>query len=41
MGMMVEVWAPGVEYGKAPKLRAEMPGVPGDVLERLGDRVKE
>ena len=38
---MVQLLAPGVEHGEAPDLRAEMLGVPGDVLEGLGDRAKE
>jgi hypothetical protein len=41
MWVMVELLAPGVEYRKAPNLRAEMLGLPGDVLKRLGDRAKE
>jgi hypothetical protein len=41
MGMMVELLAPGVEHGEAADLRPKMLGVPGDVLERLGDRAKE
>src|SRR5262249_20162173 len=41
MGMMVELLAPGVEHREAPNLRAEMRGVPGDVLERLCHRAKE
>jgi len=30
---MVELLAPGVEHGEAPDLRAEMLGIPRDVLE--------
>ena len=41
MRVMVQLLAPGVEHGEAPNLRAEMRGVPGDVLERLGHRAKE
>ena len=41
MLMLVQWLAPGVEDGQAPNLRAQMLGVPGDVLERLGDRAKE
>jgi hypothetical protein len=41
MGMMMQLLAPGVEHGEAADLRPEMRGVPGDVLERLGDRAKE
>jgi hypothetical protein len=39
--MMVELLAPGVEHGQAPDLRAEMRGGSGDVLEGLGDGMKE
>ena len=38
---MRQLLAPGVEHREAPNLRAEMLGVPGDILERLGDRAKE
>jgi hypothetical protein len=38
---MVQVLAPGVPHGEAPNLRAQMRGVQGDVLERLGDRAQE
>jgi len=41
MGMMVELLDPGMEHGEAADLRAEMLGVPGDVLEGLGDGAKE
>ena len=41
MLMVVELLAPGVEHGEAADLRPEMLGVPGDVLERLGDGAKE
>ena len=41
MLMLVELLAPGVEHGQAPDLRAEMRGVSGDVLEGLGDGMKE
>jgi hypothetical protein len=41
MGVMVQLLAPGVEHGEAPNLRAEMLGVPGDVLERLRHCAKE
>jgi hypothetical protein len=38
---MVQLLAPGVEDGEAADLGSEMLGLSGDVLERLGDRVKE
>ena len=41
MRVMVQLLAPGVEHGEAADLGPEMLGVPGDVLERLGDRAKE
>ena len=41
MGVMVQLLAPGVEHGEAPNLRAEMLGVPSDILERLRHRAKE
>ena len=41
MGMMVESLAPGMEHGEAADRRAEMRGVPGDILERLGNGAKE
>src|SRR5439155_20511266 len=41
MGVMVELLAPGMEHGEPADLCAEMLGVPGDVLKRLGDRAKE
>ena len=41
MGMMVELLAPGVEHGEAPDLRAEMRGIPRDVLEGGGHRAKQ
>jgi hypothetical protein len=41
MGVLVPWLAPGVEHGQAAALRPEMLGVPGDGLERLGDRAKE
>src|SRR5213593_2839536 len=41
MLMLVQLLAPGVEHGEAADLGPEMLGVPGDVLERLGDRAKE
>jgi hypothetical protein len=41
MGMVVQLLAPGMEHGEAADLRSEMLGVPGDILERLGDGAKE
>ena len=41
LGVMVQGWAPGVQHGEASNLRAQMRGVQGEVLERLGDRAKE
>jgi hypothetical protein len=41
MGMLVQLLAPGVQHGKAPKLCPEMLGGLGNVLERLGDSAKE
>jgi len=41
VGVMVELLAPGVEDGEAADLGAKMLGGSGDVLERLGDCVKE
>jgi hypothetical protein len=41
MGVMVELLAPGMEHGEPADLCAEMRGVPGDVLKRLGDRAKK
>src|SRR2546423_15202247 len=41
VGVMVQLLAPGVEDGEAADLGAEMLRVPGDILERLGDRAKE
>ena len=41
MRVMVQLLAPGVQYGEAADFRPEMLGVPGDVLERLGDGAKE
>ncbi len=41
MGMMMQLLAPGVEHSEAPNLRAEMLGVPGDVLEGLRHGAKE
>ena len=38
MGMVVQLLAPGVEHSEAPKLRAEIFGGPGDVLETSGRR---
>jgi hypothetical protein len=39
--MMVQLLAPGVEHGQAPDLSAQMRGVSSDVLEGLGDGMKE
>ena len=41
MLMLVQLLAPGVEHGQASDLRTEMRGVSGDVLEGLGDGMKE
>jgi hypothetical protein len=41
MGVKVELLAPGMEHGEPADLCAEMLGVPGDVLKRLGDGAKE
>jgi hypothetical protein len=41
MRVMVQLLAPSVEHGKAPNLCTQMFGIPGDVLEGLGDRAKE
>jgi hypothetical protein len=35
MRVMVKLLAPSVEHGEAPDLRAQMFGIPGDVLQRL------
>src|SRR5437016_951479 len=41
MLMLMQLLAPGVEHGQASDLSAQMRGVSGDVVERLGDRAKE
>jgi hypothetical protein len=41
MGVMMELLPPGVQHGEAPTLRAKMLGIPGHVLERLGDGAQE
>jgi len=41
MLMLVELLAPGMEHGEAADLRAEMLGVPGDVLQCLGAGAQE
>jgi hypothetical protein len=40
-GVLVEVLAPGVEPREAAALRPARLRLPGDVLERLGDRATE
>ena len=41
MRVMVQLLAPGVEHGEAPDLRAEMRGIPRDILEGGGHRAKQ
>jgi hypothetical protein len=41
MSMIVQLLAPGVKHGEAADLGPEMLGVPGNVLERLGNGAKE
>ena len=41
MGMMQQVLAPGVQHRQKADLRSQMPGIGGDLLQRLGHRPEQ